>query len=120
MRKLALKIRPKLVSINKKVERREKKREDKALKASRLTEAIEQELLNRLNSNVYGQEYDDILNVPQPAYEKVVDMVDDKEGLDQVPESELKEPEGFEASKEEIGRAVQQECRDRSRMPSSA
>ena len=48
MRKLKLKVRPKLVGIKKKVERREARREAKAEAAARVEKSIERELLERL------------------------------------------------------------------------
>jgi protein MAK16 len=51
---LGLSTRPKLVGIKKKLDRRERTREAKALKAAHLEKAIEKELLSRLKSKAYG------------------------------------------------------------------
>jgi len=80
MRKLRLKLegRTKLVTVNKKVMKREASREKKALAAAKLETRIESELLERLKSGAYG----DIYNFPAVQFESALDQasVDEKEG----------------------------------------
>eukprot|EP00475_Leptophrys_vorax_P000203 TRINITY_DN10125_c0_g1_i1.p1 TRINITY_DN10125_c0_g1~~TRINITY_DN10125_c0_g1_i1.p1 ORF type:complete len:321 (-),score=99.21 TRINITY_DN10125_c0_g1_i1:70-1032(-) len=75
MRKLAVKTQPKLVGKFKKLERREKNREAKALKAAKLTESIKNELLERLHQGTYG----DIYNFPQQQYDEILDVEEAKQ-----------------------------------------
>ncbi|KAG5192735.1 ribosomal L28e protein family-domain-containing protein [Tribonema minus] len=90
MRKLKLKARPKLVAINKKVERREAKREAKAEKAADLDRSIETELLERLKRGTYG----DIYNFPEVQYGKALQQAEEEFSGEEEAESEVEdEPE---------------------------
>jgi len=79
MRKLKLKVRPKMVRVHKKVERREARREEKAEYAARLSQTIESQLLARLKSGTYG----DIYNFPGQQFQEEVSA--GAEAYDQTP-----------------------------------
>lgn len=62
--------RPELVGVKKKIDRREAKREAKALSAAKLERSIEAELLSRLKSKAYG---DAPLNVNEAVWKAVLE-----------------------------------------------
>ncbi len=69
-------MRPTLVGIKKKTERRERAREMKAEVAANVEKAIEKELLERLKNGVYGEIY----NTNPEAYQKALEQVEEEEG----------------------------------------
>eukprot|EP00941_MAST-03F_sp_MAST-3F-sp1_P001353 g1353.t1 len=89
-RKLALKVRPNLVRVHKKVERREAKREVKAERAARLDQTIQAELLDRLKSGTYG----DIYNFNDEVFSNT---------MDEAELSESEEENEMEMEEEEYG-----------------
>lgn len=69
MRRLRSKVRTSVTTINQKVERREKVREAKALKAAGLENQIKSELLDRLKQGTYGGIY----NFDSQSFQEVLD-----------------------------------------------
>jgi len=92
MRRLSLKVKPKLMIVSSKIERREKSREQKALVAAQLDNSIKKELLSRWKAGTYDG---DIYNISRHAF---VGAVDEEE----IEEKDVEEDEKEEDVNNEI------------------
>ncbi|KAJ8931394.1 hypothetical protein NQ314_015691 [Rhamnusium bicolor] len=103
MRKLKLRRQKLIVPLQRNIERRERRREEKALIAARIEKGVEKTLLDRLKKGVYQ----DLYNIPQQAFDdaleerEVESEAEEEQEVEMEMECETESPEFVAASSDE-------------------
>ncbi|KAF7243790.1 hypothetical protein EG68_10253 [Paragonimus skrjabini miyazakii] len=92
MRRLALTRQKKLEPIDRKVERRDQRREKKAVRVARVERTVEQELLDRLRTSISQKE---IYNIDKSAFENAL-------SIEEIVEEDMEDTSEVEISEDEL------------------